>query len=178
MASLDGFDPSQVPDQIVIPAGKYPGIVTGSEIKETKKGGSQYVFSLKVVGGEYNGTMLFWRIHKKVENATAKQIADRELKKLCVATNRMNPRDTADFHNISLIIDVGQEARADTGETVNRINGVEPVGGMPAAASRQATATATNAPVAAPVAPAQQNGTTTPPATQKPVAAPWARPAQ
>lgn len=175
MPQMDGFDPNSVPDEALLPAGIYNGIITKSEIKPTSKGGSQYVFTVKLTDPHAAGKVLFWRIHKTVGSPDAKAIADRQLKSLCLATRVMAPRVTEQFHNITVPFNLVQTNRQDTGALVNEIKSVAATNTpqtAPSAINAQQGMIPAPVPQTAPqAAPAPWNP---PPVPTAPVAPPWA----
>lgn len=129
MANLNGFDANQVEPSVgfdPIPAGKYLAIITESEFKKTKNGVGQYLqLTFQVVEGEHKGRMLWARLNLDNPNATTVKIARGELSAICRAVGVMAPKDSADLHNLPLLIKVGCKKRDDTDELTNVIKGYE-----------------------------------------------------
>ena len=127
MADLRGFDANQVDPNSgfdPIPAGKYPAVITDSEMKANKAGTGQYLqFTFQIVEGEYRGRMLWARLNLDNPKAAAVQIARAELSAICRAVGVLAPNDSVDLHNLPLVIDVRCKKRADTGEIANEIKG-------------------------------------------------------
>lgn len=113
MASLEGFDASQVPEQTefsALPEGSYMVMATASEMKPTKKGDGAYLqITFEVIDGNYKGRKLWARLNLKNSNKTAVDIAQRELAAICRAVNVIKPNDSAELHNKPLLITVGVE---------------------------------------------------------------------
>ena len=127
MADLHGFDANQVePSQDFepIPAGKYLAVVTESEMKPTKAGNGQYLqLTFEVLDGPYKGRKLWARLNLDNPNAQAVQIARAELSAVCRAVGVLAPKDSAELHDLPLVIHVKCRKREDTGEITNEIRG-------------------------------------------------------
>ena len=129
MANLNGFDANTVePSQSFdpIPTGKYIAMITESELKTTKSGAGQYLqLTFDIIDGQYRGRKLWARLNLNNPNAKTVQIARGELSAICRAVGIMQPRDSAELHNLPLSIKVVCKNRKDTGEIVNEIKGYE-----------------------------------------------------
>ena len=127
MANLNGFDANQVEpadDLEPIPAGKYVAVITDSEMKPTKSGTGNYLqLTFQIVEGEYANRLLWVRLNLDNPNATAVQIARRELSSICRSVGVLVPADSADLHNLPCMIHVRVKRRSDTGELQNEIKG-------------------------------------------------------
>lgn len=127
MANLNGFDANEVEpttDFDPIPAGKYLAVITDSEFKENKSGTGSYLqFTFQVIDGEYKGRFLWSRLNLDNPNATAVKIARAELSAICRAVGVMSPSDSAELHDLPLVISVKCKKRPDTGEMTNEIRG-------------------------------------------------------
>ena len=127
MANLHGFDASQVEPASVlgpIPAGKYLAEIQGSERKPNKSGtGELLEFRFRIVEGEFNNhTLLAW-LNMKNPNPIAVEIARAELSAICRSVGVMKPKDSAELHNLPLIIHVRCKKREDNGELANEVVG-------------------------------------------------------
>lgn len=113
MASLTGFDASQVPEQqefSALPEGQYVVIATASEEKVTKAGTGKYLqITFEVLDGAFKGRKLWARLNLWNPNQTAKDIAQRELGAICRAVGVIRPNDSAELHNKPLVITVKVE---------------------------------------------------------------------
>ncbi len=160
MASLNGFDASTVPEQEsfdALPEGQYVVIATDSEYKATKNGQGQYLqFTFEVIDGPYKGRKLWARLNLMNKNATAVEIANRELAAICRAVGIIRPNDSAELHNKPILTTVGVELD-DRNRQSNVIKKYE-----------SATATAAGSMPPPPQQPAAQPA---------PAAAPWGQPA-
>jgi hypothetical protein len=127
MVSLGNFNANEVEpvsEFETIPAGKYLAVITDSEMKPTKSGGGRYLeLTFQIIEGEYKNRLLWSRLNLENANATAVQIARQELSSICRATGLMTPKDSADLHNLPLLITVKCKKREDTGEVTNEIKG-------------------------------------------------------
>lgn len=127
MVSLGNFNANEVEpaaDFDPIPAGKYVAVITDSEMKPTKSGAGSYLeLTFQIIEGEYKNRLLWSRLNLENPNATAVQIARSDLSSICRAVGLMTPRDSAELHNLPLVISVKCKKREDTGEVTNEIKG-------------------------------------------------------
>ncbi len=127
MADLNGFDANQVEptgDFEPIPVGKYLAVITESEMKANKAGtGSLLQMTFQVIEGEHQNRLLWARLNLDHPNAVAVQIARADLSAICRAVGVLAPKDSAELHNLPLVIHVRCKKRTDTGEIVNEIKG-------------------------------------------------------
>ena len=146
MADLRGFDANQVEPTAAldpIPAGKYPAVITESEMKPNQAGTGSYLqLTFQIIDGPFNNRVLWARLNLDNPNATAVKIARAELSAVCRAVGVLAPNDSAELHNLPLVIHVRCKKRSDTGEIGNEIRGYskkeQPA--APAAASTNTTA--------------------------------------
>ncbi len=129
MADLRGFDANQVDPSTTfdpIPAGKYPAVITESEMKDNKAGTGSYLqLTFQIIEGECKDRFLWARLNLDNPNATAVKIARAELSAICRAVGVLAPNDSTDLHNLPLVLHVRCKKRADTGEITNEIKGYE-----------------------------------------------------
>lgn len=127
MANLQGFDARTVEPTTEfepVPAGKYLAIITNSEMKPTKSGtGSFLELTFQIIEGDLKGRNLWSRLNLNNPNALAVKIAQSELSAICRAIGIMSPNDSAELHNLPLVINVKCRKREDTGDIVNEIKG-------------------------------------------------------
>lgn len=176
MASLQGFDASQVPEQqefAALPEGQYVVIATASEMKPTKNGQGQFLqFTFEVLDGPQKGRKLWARLNLMNPNQTAVDIAQRELGAICRAVGVIKPNDSAELHNRPLMVTVAVEVddRKRESNVIKKYEAVNVAGGMQPPAAAQ--------PAAAPWG-AQQSAAAQPAAAAAPAAggAPWSAPA-
>jgi len=175
MASLNGFDASQVPEQMeftALPEGQYVVIATASEMKPTKNGQGQFLqFTFEVMDGPCKGRKVWARLNLVNSNQTAVDIAQRELGAICRAVGIIKPNDSAELHNRPLLITVAVEIdeRKREGNVIKKYESATPGGLMqaPTGPVAQPWGASANAPTAA--VPQQ--------AAPAPAAAPWSAPA-
>jgi hypothetical protein len=111
-----------------LPPGRYEAIISASEMKDTKAGTGQYLqLTFDVVGGQYEGRKLWSRLNLVNPNATAVQIAERELSAICHCVGILVPADSEELHDALLVIDVIQELNPMSGQQTNRIKGYSQV---------------------------------------------------
>lgn len=181
MASLQGFDANQVPEQqefSALPPGQYVAIATASEMKPTRSGDGQYLqFSFEVLDGPMKGRKLWSRMNLVNRNQTAVDIAQRELAAMCRAVGVPKPNDSSELHNkpLLLTVEIEMDERRRENNVIKKFEAT-PTGGFqapaPQAAASAPFAPAAQAPAAAPAAPFAPAA-----AAPAPAAAPWAAPA-
>jgi hypothetical protein len=127
MANLNGFNANNVEpaaDFDPIPAAKYVAVITNSEFKPTKNGSGNYLeLTFQVIEGEYKNRLLWARLNLEHQNETTSKISRGQLAAICQAVGIMTPKDSAELHNLPLVISVKLKKRSDTGELVNEIKG-------------------------------------------------------
>lgn len=112
-----------------IPADRYPAVITESEEKPTKKGDGSYLqLTFQVIEGEYEGRKVWARLNLNNPNDQAVGIARAELSAICRAVGVMKLTDSAQLHDLPLVIKVAQRVNKETGEVGNEIKGYEPKG--------------------------------------------------
>ena len=113
------IDPTNTFD--AIPAGEYEVIITDSTLKATKDGTGQYLeLKLEIQSGQYHGRNLWDRLNLQNRNATAVQIAQRQLSQICHATGVMQVAESSMLHNRPMIakVAVRQEPGRDPSNEV------------------------------------------------------------
>lgn len=171
MASLQGFDASQVPEQqefSALPEGQYVVIATASEMKPTKNGQGQYLqMTFEVLDGPQKGRKVWARMNLVNSSQTAVDIANRELGAICRAVGIIKPNDSAELHNRPLLITAAVEIdeRKREGNVIKKYEAVNAGGAAPVGNAAPAGA--------APWGAAQQPAQAAQPAVA-PAAQPWA----
>jgi hypothetical protein len=126
MSNLSGFNANQVEpaaDFEPLPAGKYVAVITASEMKPTKAGNGSFLeLVFQVTEGEFKGRKLWSRLNLENPNALTVKIARGELSAICRAVGVMEPKDSAELHNLPMLVSVKQKADAD-GEVRNEVKG-------------------------------------------------------
>lgn len=133
MADLGGqFDAQSVDplgDYQPLPAGEYRCVIVKSEWKPTKSGNGRFIeFGFQVVDGEYQGRMVFDRLNLENPNQQAVNIARSALSSICRAVGKLSPRDTAELHDVPLMVKVAVRKREDNGEPSNEVKGYCTIG--------------------------------------------------
>jgi hypothetical protein len=127
MSDLRGFDAEKVEpsgDFEPIPAGKYLAVVTESGMKDNKAGNGRYLqLTFEIIEGPFKGRLQWARLNLEHPNQTAVKIARSQLSALCRAAGVLTPNDSADLHNLPVILHVKCKKRADTGEITNEVAG-------------------------------------------------------
>ena len=109
-----------------IPAGKYVAVITDSEMKDTRAGTGRYLqLEFEITDGEFAGRKLWARLNIENQNAEAVRMARADLSAICRAVNVLTPNDSADLHNLPLVIKVHCRKDKNTGEITNDIRGYE-----------------------------------------------------
>ena len=116
MAQLD-FDASSVQPLDVyeaIPAGEYEAVITDSEMKANKSNTGMFLeLKTEIISGDYLGRKLTARLNLKNPSVKAVEMAKRELSSICHAVGVLQPRDSAELHNLPLVIKVKLIKRED-----------------------------------------------------------------
>ena len=124
MATLN-FDANQVEPSAgkdPVPAGKYVAAITTSEMKPTKNGAGQYLeLEYQIIDGEHKGRKLWSRHTLQHTSAQTVQIARGELSAVCRAIGVMQPKDSAELHNLPMTVTVKLKKREDNGEMTNEV---------------------------------------------------------
>lgn len=127
MANLNGFDANHVEPNAgydAIPADKYVAMMTGSEMKPTKNGDGSYLeLEFTILEGQYKDRKLWDRLCLNHSNPQTVKIARSNLSALCRAVGVLQPKDSADLHNLPLVITVRCKKREDTGDVTNEVRG-------------------------------------------------------
>ncbi len=127
MAHLNGFDANEVEPNAnfdPIPAGKYLAIIVASEMKPTRNGKGEYLqLELDILDGPHKGRKIWDRLVIKHPSEQTVKIARGALSSICRAVSVMAPRDSAELHNLPLVVSVGLKKREDTGELTNVVKG-------------------------------------------------------
>ena len=153
MAQLDfdarNVDPSSTFDPI--PAGWYKAMITESELKPTRNGQGQYLqLTLQVLEGEHAGRILWERLNRMNQSATAVEIAQKTLSAICHAVGVMVPKDSSQLHNKPLMAKVKVVPADGQYDAKNEITGYKAIDGKePATAAATTTQTEQSAQAAA-----------------------------
>lgn len=135
--SFNAEDVAPMGDRSPLPAGEYRCGIVKSEWKDTANGKGKYLeFTFQILEGDQQGRMVWSRLNLQNQNGQAVQIARSELSAICRAVGKMQVRDTAEMHDIPLMVSVSVKKREDNGEPTNEVKGYRSV----AAAKGNATA--------------------------------------
>ena len=166
MANLSGYNAANhepLDEFHPLPDGEYRAIATESEFKATKSGTGEYLqITWELLDDPYKKRKIWSRLNLMNPNATAVEIAQRELSSICRAVGILTPKDSSELHGRPIILKIGHETRSDNGEISNRIKAYKPID-----AGTTPPPTPAGAPAPAPQAPPQA-----PPAGSVP---PWRR---
>ena len=125
MANLNNFDANTVEptaDFDPIPAGTYVAMITDSQMKPTKNGSGEYLeLSFQVLEGDYKNRLLWARLCLNHSKDITAKIARGHLAAICRAVGVLTPRDSAELHNLPLMVKVVLKKRKDNGELANEI---------------------------------------------------------
>ncbi|NLW84508.1 MAG: DUF669 domain-containing protein [Phycisphaerae bacterium] len=125
MVHLNNFDANKVEpaaDFDPIPAGQYVAVITDSQMKPTKNGTGEYLeLTFQVIEGDYKNRLLWARLCLNHSKEITAKIARGHLAAICRAVGVLTPRDSAELHNLPLVVKVTLKKRTDTGELTNEI---------------------------------------------------------
>jgi hypothetical protein len=156
MAQLN-FDASTVQSTSTfeaLPAGDYPAIITGSEMKTTKAGDGTYLaLTIEFQGNGATGRKLWHNLNIQNKNPQAVEISQKHLKEICDAVGLAGVGDSSELHNKPLVVKLGAKMDSYSGEMRNEAKGFKKL-------QTTATAPAFKAPTAAApaAAPASKQG--------------------
>lgn len=125
MAHLNNFNANDVEpttDFDPIPAGTYVAMITDSQMKPTKNGSGEYLeLTFQVLEGDYKNRLLWARLCLNHSKDITAKIARGHLAAICRAVGVLTPRDSAELHNLPLVVKVTLKKRTDNGELTNEI---------------------------------------------------------
>ena len=125
-----------------IPAGEYTAMITDSELKDTKNGTGKYLqLSFQILDGPYKNRIVFDRLNIFNVNPTAQEIGQRALSALCHATGVLQVSDSAQLHNIPVIIKVAVRPSDQYGDS-NEVKSYKSIKGGQAPVHKQPSASA------------------------------------
>lgn len=147
-APLTNFDP--------LPPGEYLAYIGESEVVPTKAGTGEYLKLVWIVAeGEFAERKLFDNINLVNPNPKAVEIGKRQLADICRACGKLTIEDSAELHELPVILDVRAKEAENGYKAGNEIRGYranEPKAAPAKAATPPAKAPAAAKPAAAPVA--------------------------
>lgn len=152
MAKLDqAFNSADVPERedfTPVPPGQYTGMITNSELKDTKKGGQYISLEIDIMDGDYAGRKLFEKLNIKNDNPKAVDIAFRTLGEIVKAVGKTTIKDTEELHNKRFTMDVrvdppkpytDNDGNQQPGKPQNSIKKFLPVGAVSTPKAPQTT---------------------------------------
>lgn len=121
----------------ILPAGKYAAQIVESDVKENSKGTGQVLaLTFEITEGPHARRKLWTNLNIIHENATAQEIAQRDLSAICKAIGVRNVQDTEVLHWKPLLVTVivklkGHKERNGyvLDKDKNEVNGYQPIGG-------------------------------------------------
>jgi hypothetical protein len=146
MAELGGtFDPGAVKDdRQLLPEGEVLAHIFESDLKATKENTGQIAtFGWEIISGPLQGRKLWTRENVQNQNASAQEIGQRNLKRICEAAGIGPISNTEALHFKPMLIKIGREKEQAGYEPRNDIKGYKsaaPGGAAPPAPSGQAQA--------------------------------------
>lgn len=109
---------------MVMPAGDYLSHIIKSEFKQTKsKNGHYLALQWKVLDGPGKGRMLFSKLNLDNPSTMAVELATKELNSICQAANKVGVEDSAELHNIPIVLVVIKKDADDNWPASNEIKG-------------------------------------------------------
>ena len=116
----------------VIPKADYRAVIVKSDKVATKDGkGFRLTLQFQILEGEFKNKIIFeglnlWLAETDDKKREAVKIAKGQFSELCRAVNVINPRDSAQLHDLPVTIKVGiQEAKGDF-PARNKVTGYKP----------------------------------------------------
>lgn len=156
MANLEGFNANDIDTTSTydaLPAGTYVAVISASEMRQNRSGTGEYLkleFTL-VENGRHDGRKVWANLNLKHPNPTTVEIARKDLASICKAVGVMAPQDSAELHDIPLLIRVATRTLPD-GTTQNDVKGYAPRTAPAAAPAASAPPHPAHTPAAAPAA--------------------------
>jgi len=128
--NLAGIDTSNTEPEVgfePMPAGKYPVMITASEIKQTKAGTGGYLqLRFDVIDGQFKGRVLFDRLNLWNPNEKAVSIAKSSLKAIEMALGLQGGvGDSSELHDKPLVANVKYKPASGNFDAGNEIKGYE-----------------------------------------------------
>ncbi len=123
-------DPNQPEESFeIVPAGEYLAVIEDSDYTPNKQGtGMILKLTYQIIDGEFKGRKIFENLNLQHENQQAAQIAQRALNSICLAVGVQHVQDSAQLHNIPMLLDVSVKEDTTYGKQ-NRIKKHLPAGG-------------------------------------------------
>lgn len=114
-----------------LPPGDYPVVIDKSEVKTTSSGTGSYInLTLKVVGSNHTGRLIFDRITTRNQSVQAQQIGDKRMQQLRIACGIPVLTDDQQLLQKQLIVTVGIEPAKDGYDAKNNVKKYIPLNGQ------------------------------------------------
>ena len=143
MVALNGTyqaDPNATNSYDPVPPGQYQVMMVNSKMNQKNTGIS---CEFDIVSGEHSGRKLFMNLSLFAENEIARDIGQRLLNDMCIASGKMSVSDTSELHGITMTAIVKLRKNDPT---QNDISGFKPLDGAPAQQAAPAQQTQAAAP--------------------------------
>lgn len=121
-AQISSFEP--------IEKGIYKAMITFSELKATKARTGHYLeLTFEIVDGEHKGRCIWHRLNLDNPNATAVEIAERDMASIGRACNLQSVTDSTQLHSVPMDIKVAIDSGSADYKPSNKIVGFVGLGG-------------------------------------------------
>ncbi|MCR5414829.1 MAG: DUF669 domain-containing protein [Kiritimatiellae bacterium] len=122
-----------------LPPGTYEAVITDSEAKAMKSGnGMGFNFTFEVVSGECKGRKVFaWLTYEHRTSPDAQRIGREQLSAMCRAAGIERLTDTAQLHNIPLLVTVAVDRNDATRNIVKKVAPRKAAAPAPQASSQE-----------------------------------------
>ena len=99
-----------------VPPGTYEAVITSSESKPMKSGnGMGFNFAFEIISGEQKGRKVFvWITYEHRTSPDAQRIGQEQLSAMCRAVGITQLNDTAQLHNLPMLITVALDKKDPT----------------------------------------------------------------
>jgi hypothetical protein len=113
-----------------LPNGDYDVIISESEMKPTKAGTGKYLqLTIEVLDGEHKGRRVWSRLNLINPNATAVEIAERDLADICRAVGKQSVSDSAELHDVPFVVALKTRPASNGYEASNEVASYKPARG-------------------------------------------------
>lgn len=113
-----------------IPTGTYEAVISNSESRPMKSGnGMGFNLEFEIISGEYKGRKVFaWITFEHRTSPDAQRIGREQLSAICRAVGVTQLNDTAQLHNLPLLIVVALDKNDPTRNIIKGFKAVKSVG--------------------------------------------------
>jgi len=128
--SFDSSEKEKMGDFDAVPADEYTAKITKSEMKEnSKKTGNYLKLTLTITEGKFKNRLLFSNLNLDHPNATAVEIAEKELATICEACGKISIDDSDELHGIEMTVKVSLKPATSQYPASNDIKNYKPLKG-------------------------------------------------